>query len=159
MSTAEDFPCNVLSDGTGDFLIASRDITAGTLVIKEEGTILSNPTMHTVQIRDGVHVDLPGSIRLTNHSCGSSMNVRFDTFEDPPGGQLVALKDIKAGERLVFDYATTEWDMSSPFDCVCKTSDCRGRIVGFKHLTEDERKTLPENAISPFIRSLWQGSQ
>ena len=41
---------------------------------------------------------------------------------------------IKANEVLTFFYPSTEWDMRQPFDCLCKSSKCLGRIRGAKYL-------------------------
>ena len=41
---------------------------------------------------------------------------------------------LKEGDELTFFYPSTEWDMSQPFDCLCKTERCQGRITGAKDM-------------------------
>lgn len=41
---------------------------------------------------------------------------------------------LKAGDELTFFYPSTEWDMAQPFDCLCKSKGCRGRISGAKDM-------------------------
>ena len=57
-----------------------------------------------------------------NHSCDPNIC---------PDGQItfVALRDIKAGEELCYDYAmTTDYDYK--LKCVCGSKTCRGTITG-----------------------------
>ncbi len=70
---------------------------------------------------DDIGVEVPD---LINHSC------------DPNCGQLdsvtvVAMRDIAAGEQITFDYAmssTAPGLVVDPFDCLCGTKFCRGRV-------------------------------
>lgn len=49
---------------------------------------------------------------------------------------LVGPKGIKPGDELSFFYPSTEWHMAQPFDCLCGTPTCRGRIAGARDMTE-----------------------
>jgi hypothetical protein len=67
-----------------------------------------------------------------NHSCDPNLGIK-DSLK------LIALKDVKIGEEVAFDYAMTE---SSDFEikCLCGKSNCRRKITG-----EDwKRKDLQE---------------
>ncbi|HOG29462.1 MAG TPA: SET domain-containing protein-lysine N-methyltransferase, partial [Vicinamibacterales bacterium] len=61
-----------------------------------------------------------------NHSCNP--NTAFS------GLNLVALRDIRAGEELTVDYGTFYDGRMTPFDCACGSPSCRGRIVGGRGL-------------------------
>lgn len=67
-----------------------------------------------------------------NHSCDP--NTAFD------GLNVVALKDIQAGQELTLDYATFLDENMEPFECSCASSHCRGLIMGIpgNSLTERE---------------------
>ncbi len=65
-----------------------------------------------------------------NHSCEPNLG-----FFGQIG--LVALRDIKAGEELNFDYAMSDGGPYDEFECFCGSPICRGKITG-----EDWR--LPE---------------
>jgi hypothetical protein len=93
--------------------------------------IYSSPTYLTIQIGDDQHIELiPSWLQFTNHSCDP--NAFFDTTNK----QLVCIKPIRKGDEITFFYPSSEWDMDRPFGCHCKSSMCRGRISGAKHLTK-----------------------
>jgi hypothetical protein len=77
-----------------------------------------------------------------NHGCEPSALVHER--------QLVARRDIQPGEPVTFNYNTTEWDMSSPFQCRCGTTNCLKVIRGFKHLTPAQRAALP--TVAPHLK-------
>ena len=64
---------------------------------------------------------------------------------------LVAIREIAAGEKLTFNYLTTEWDMAEPFACQCGAPDCFKDIAGFRHLPLNRRISL-EPLLTPFLR-------
>jgi D-alanine-D-alanine ligase-like ATP-grasp enzyme len=66
-----------------------------------------------------------------NHSCDA--NTGF------AGLDIVALRDIGAGEELTLDYATLYDARMVPFDCRCGSPKCRGRITGSSGLFGDGR--------------------
>ncbi|KAF5565762.1 post-SET domain-containing protein [Fusarium napiforme] len=45
-------------------------------------------------------------------------------------------KGLKVGDELTFFYPSTEWHMAQPFDCLCGTPSCRGRISGARDMTQ-----------------------
>ena len=61
-----------------------------------------------------------------NHSCAP--NTGFT------GLDVVALRDIPAGEELTVDYGTFYDARMIPFDCTCGNAECRGRITGGRGL-------------------------
>ena len=112
---------------------------------------LSRPTMYTVQLGQGEHVVPAGGAEFSNHSCDPNLRVSFgdDGFEN---GDLVTLRPLKSGETLTWNYLTTEWDMSVPFDCQCGAANCLGQIAGFKYLAYEQRSEI-QHLCSPFIMS------
>lgn len=46
---------------------------------------------------------------------------------------------VEPGEPLTIDYNAMEIEMSNPFDCLCGTSGCAGRVAGFSRLPIDAR--------------------
>ena len=55
-----------------------------------------------------------------NHSCAPNTIYR--------GLDVVALRDIAAGEELTLDYADFCNDTAAAFDCRCDAATCRGRV-------------------------------
>ncbi|HET9430737.1 MAG TPA: SET domain-containing protein-lysine N-methyltransferase [Chitinophagaceae bacterium] len=96
------------------------------------GTISSEPTYLTVQVDIGKHITLqPEFLQYINHSC--EPNVFFDTSLM----KLLALREIRKGEEMVFFYPSTEWQMTQSFNCYCGSKNCLGDIRGAAYLTED----------------------
>ena len=58
-----------------------------------------------------------------NHSCDP--NIGFDRDYN-----FVAMKDIGAGEELLWDYAYDESNPNFKLLCQCGTKDCRGTVTG-----------------------------
>lgn len=58
-----------------------------------------------------------------NHSCDPNLG-----FFGQIG--LVALRDIKAGEEMMFDYAMSDGEPYDEFECHCGSSNCRKMVTG-----------------------------
>lgn len=97
------------------------------------GKILETPSYLTVQLGDNKHILLdPVYLQYINHSCDPNC------FFDSTHLEVIALRDISIQEELFFFYPSTEWDMSQPFVCNCKTSRCLGVIQGAMHLNNQQ---------------------
>ncbi|KUR73018.1 hypothetical protein AQZ52_07430 [Novosphingobium fuchskuhlense] len=93
---------------------------------------LATPNYLTVQTGPETHILLaPEHLQYINHSC--EPNVFFDTTRM----EIIALRDIAAGEECTFFYPSTEWTMDRAFDCLCGSSACLGRIAGADMLDAD----------------------
>ncbi len=129
-------------------VVALKPFAIGDEVMQIEGPVVAQPSRYSVQIGEHAHVDVsweadrdaPGrhSWLFLNHACDPSAVLR--------GRHLVARRAIAVGGDVTFDYATTEWDMATPFVCHCGSSQCRGRVLGYRHLTDEQRAALPEVA-------------
>ncbi len=127
-------------------MFAARDLPAGSVVFEGEGRAQRIVTRSYVErtwsaadrevfyryaypIGPDVFVlwdKEPTGWAPQNHSCDP--NTAF------AGLNLVAVRDIRAGEELTVDYATFYDRHMTPFDCTCGSASCRGRIVGGKGL-------------------------
>ncbi len=58
-----------------------------------------------------------------NHSCEPNLG-----FFGQIG--LVALRSIKAGEEITFDYAISDGESYDEFECACGSKNCRGKVTG-----------------------------
>jgi SET domain-containing protein len=58
-----------------------------------------------------------------NHSCDPNLG-----FFGQIG--LVALRDVEAGEELMFDYAMSDGGPYDEFECFCGSPNCRRKITG-----------------------------
>lgn len=76
----------------------------------------------TVPLRGGTVVGVdPGAL---NHSCDPSLAWAAD------GPDLVAFRDVRAGEELTVDYATASTDDDLLLRCHCETYRCRQLVTG-----------------------------
>ncbi|KAF1937791.1 hypothetical protein EJ02DRAFT_458429 [Clathrospora elynae] len=112
---------------------------------------ITNPTPATcayssVQASRDLHIELNCDLVYTNHSCKPSLIFDMEAWEVKVGGG-----GLKAGDELTFFYPSTEWDMAQPFECLCKTAECRGRILGAKDM---DRGVLREYWLNRHIEEM-----
>lgn len=82
-----------------------------------------------MQVDRDVHITLqPDYLQYMNHSCAPT--VFWNTSEMC----VEALQDIAVGAELTFFYPSTEWSMSSVFECDCGSACCLGTIAGASQL-------------------------
>ncbi len=132
---------------TSKTLVAIKAISKNEEILKFTGHIVESPTKYTLQISRNKHLESDNTSNdFLNHSCNPNTYICFE------GLNLRALRDISPGERLTFNYLTTEWDMANKFICSCKEKNCFGFIAGFKYLTTEQRKPLIP-ILSPYLKS------
>lgn len=114
-------------------LVAARSFKPGETITKFHArALLPQPNMYTLQVSDKEHCDLgPEILQFMNHSCNPNM------FVDTEAYNIEAVSDIQAGEDLTFFYPSTEWEMESPFQCMCGTACCLGSVQGAKFLPRE----------------------
>lgn len=100
------------------------------------------------QIGRRTYLDLDEICRTFNHSCDPSCGVRKRS-------ELFALRDIKKGEELTYDYsltiAPTEWEMK----CKCGTAKCRktlGDVLSVPKKRRDEYRKM--GALQRYMKKL-----
>lgn len=124
---------------------AAEALPAGAIIASwEENAVASEATKFTIQVGRDRHVDAD-AVRYLNHSCVPSV------FVDASTGDVVALRPLAAGEDLVFFYPSTEWEMTTPFDCACGHDGCIGKISGASVVSAD---VLRRYAVNEHIRAL-----
>ena len=113
--------------------IAEREVVAvkgGHIVSREQLREQVTPRLGPVEIQIGDDLFITpvtqgqrdGSMLYSNHSCNANLGMRGEiTF--------VALRDIRAGEELTHDWATTDDDDYS-VRCNCGSAQCRGTLTG-----------------------------
>ena len=116
-------------------VIAMEEIKKGQLLLSWGGAMVNEESLQkldktsikrSVQIDDDAYLapDIPDDPPdFINHSCSPNAGIRG--YAD-----LVALKDIKPGERICYDYAMTDTSSYDEFKCLCGHDECRGSITG-----------------------------
>ncbi|KAI2468280.1 hypothetical protein F4781DRAFT_398841 [Annulohypoxylon bovei var. microspora] len=93
-------------------------------------TSAPTPTYATVQCGRDQHLNLNSDLLYINHSCEPSL-----IFDTATQNIVAGPNGLRPGQELTFFYPSTEWHMAQPFDCICGTPSCRGRISGAKDMT------------------------
>ena len=99
-----------------------------------------------VQIGENLYMGPSGKLDdFINHSCNPNSGLRVDGRK----AVLIAIKLIKKGAEITWDYSTTmnedDWEM----DCACQSRKCRGRIRDFKYLPESIQRKYFELGVVP----------
>lgn len=108
-----------------------------------------------LQIDDELWIGPARSVdNYVNHSCRPNTGTRI--FESTV--MLIALRDIRVGDEITFDYSTTmdedHWEM----ECGCGARGCRGRVRDFKYLPAVlQQRYLELGIVMPFIARKFAG--
>lgn len=137
----------------GKGLFAKNDIDEGTILCKatgkelnfEETILLVEKESHTLQIDFHKYILCDAPFLYSNHSCNPNCGVN-QNFE------LFALKKIRAGEELFWDYSTSMLERHWTMPCACGEKNCRKIVNDFDFLPKDlQEKYLELNIVLPFI--------
>jgi hypothetical protein len=119
-------------DEYGSKLITKKAFAEGDLIYQLSGYHIKTwPTYQTIQISADKHIDHLDILAYLNHSCNPN------TIIDTENLSVLAIRAIGAGEELTFFYPSTEWEMTQPFICCCKSLGCLGFVAGAKFLPID----------------------
>src|SRR5690606_33754662 len=97
---------------------------AGAVLDRFTGEIGPEITQHSLQVAPGLHISATRFVGYLTHGCAPNCRLDMNRFE------LVALRDVEAGELLTIDYAATEDRLHLQFACQCGAADCRSWITG-----------------------------
>jgi hypothetical protein len=131
----KDFP-----EKGGKGLFATQDYKKDDLLIVFGGRAVTRETLNAISGELGHHaLQIGKNIFLlqhafedgeyVNHSCDPNMGVEGQVT-------LVAMRDIRSGEEVTFDYAMVDMSDADEFECHCGSGLCRHRVTG-----EDWRRT------------------
>jgi len=120
-------------------------IPKGAVVVEYTGTRMRHddaddlykdrPYTYLFGVGDGTHVvDGYGMSMYLNHSCAPNCETEED---DDERVWIRALRDIKPGEELVYDYFLYDGEGAAP--CHCGADACRGSMYSRKELRKRER--------------------
>jgi len=139
------------------------------MLIDEMYQIPLDMQRYTMQIEErfvlGPASPVPEDTDFFNHSCDPNSGFRGQVF-------LVAMRDIKAGEEITFDYGMTVSvsggsDMVFKMDCACGSPNCRRTITEqdwmlpglqvrykgyFSRYIQDKIEKLNENGFGGLIK-------
>lgn len=161
----------------GNGVFAARDIPAGTRIIDYGGRRITSEqadAMHPVNPDDPFHTFFfslsSGKIidggnrgtdaRWINHSCAPNC----ETQENTAGTRvhIMALRDIKAGEELFYDYGLImdgkiTKKLQKQYQCLCGNAECRSTMLalprkktkGTNNKAKNEKPDKPSSSKKP----------
>ena len=91
-------------------LFLERQVQEGEVIYTLDGPTLLTPTQTSIKISDFIHVEDKYG-QFINHNCHPSVRV-YDA-------EIIALRDLKAGEEITFNYLENEDELVAPFTCQC----------------------------------------
>lgn len=142
-----------LIEGKG--LFAERDFKQGEVLCLFQGQEISDEYAdalyqkgfdYILQVSKRTFLILKGQEKFINHSC--SPNGAFLN----KSAELVALRDIKKGEEITFDYSANE-GTEFEFLCQCQSPNCRKVIRPYPKLTSHQKKEI-SSLLTPHLRCL-----
>jgi len=97
---------------------------------------------YPLQIGKKLYLELDNPSVYFNHSCSPNSGVRNRSG-------LFALRDIKPGEEITYDYSTT---IDESFKCQCGSKKCRRVLVDFFGLPRLlQKRYVAQGAVPKFI--------
>ena len=115
------------------------------------GRAVSENDAHPNQVGIDEWVIEDGLGPMVNHSCEPNCGVRLS---DRGAYDYIALRAIAVDDEITWDYATRNYTINHfPSECLCATAGCRGRITGWKGLTE-EQKAAYAGFVAPYLCEL-----
>ena len=122
-------------------LFAAQDLAAGEKLIEYRGVrygkdehpdLGDDGVTKFLRFSDGTGIDGKGWAALANHGCDPNCELAEEEGHDPPRAWLYALRDVKHGEELVWDYrldVTSHSEAFSDWACACRSAQCRGTMA------------------------------
>ena len=122
-------------------LFAVRDLAAGERLIEYKGTryekgVLPNMEVDGVTkflgLSDGTGIDGTGWAALANHGCEPNCELREEDGGKKLRAWLYALRAVKRGEELIWDYRLeikSRKEAFSRWACACGAENCRGTMA------------------------------
>lgn len=142
----------------GKAVYADTDIRKGEFVCEFTGPVctmceyknMHDPlNNHYLQIDEDLFMGPSGNADdLINHSCNPNGGLVYRDGRI----EFIAIRDIRKGEELSFDYSTTMDEDCWEMDCLCGEENCRGKVRDFKHLPQElQEKYIALGVVMPYI--------
>lgn len=123
-----------LPEKGGKAMFANQDFQKGEVLVIFGGRAVTRETLNSISETLGRHALQIGKELFLlehafedgecfNHSCDPNLGVQGQIT-------LVAMRDIKQGEEVCFDYSMVDMSDADEFVCRCGSRLCRGRVTG-----------------------------
>ena len=147
----EKFRIQACDVGLGVF--ASRDLMPGEIILAIEGPVIDFAETKrrgprecmAIQIGPDRYIDTQPPGVFVNHSCEPNAGIRENQF-------LVALRKIRPGQEIRYDYSTTMEEHSFTMQCLCGAPMCREWVRDFSTLPRARREHyIAQGIVMDFI--------
>jgi uncharacterized protein len=139
----------------GRGLFAREKVRAGEMLVVWGGEVVSGEALRAMaedrlrlalQVEDDLYLltTNEGAADWVNHSCDPNAGLDGQIV-------LVALRDIRAGEEVTFDYATSDASPYDEFECGCASRRCRGHVTGSDWRLPELQQRY-EGHFSPYVQ-------
>ena len=137
----------------GKGIFATKNYKKGDFVVKLTGKKIKwkynektdrNHCANWTGIGNDLWIDPDFPLSRINHSCNPNLGIKGKIM-------FYALRNIKAGEELTFDYSTSEKEIDWIMQCKCGSKKCRGKMTSIQ--------LLPKNVFDnylPYIPTYFQ---
>ena len=138
-------------------VFAQQNFERGDLVMRAKALYTTDQQdKYTIQIDWNAHVYMDLPARFANHCCEHpTVGIQVNSLG---AYDFVALDKISAGQEIVWDYETTEFEIKD-FPCCCGSPTCREHLKGFRH---HEKLVLEANGrqyVAPYLLQQRQYNQ
>jgi hypothetical protein len=146
-------PLRIAKSPHGLGLFAAVDVPAGAPILAFTGETIGLEEVlasgidesYPLQIGPQTYLDLDSRSRVVNHSCRPNAGLRSDRI-------LVALRDIRRDEEVLYDYSTTMAERRWTMQCRCGESSCRRTVGDFRDLPRSlQQHYLQLGVVQSFI--------
>ena len=145
------------SKTAGKGVFANRDFKKGEVIFRYTGKLMTNVQMmrepqsvrpHSAQISETLWIGPAHDVEdFVNHSCNPNAGQKIHGKT----ASLIAIKYIKSGEEITYDYSTAIAD-NETMKCACGNKKCRKTIASFGTLTKAlQKKYIQLGVVPPFI--------
>jgi hypothetical protein len=125
--------------GLGVF--ASRDIARGEIILSIGGQVIDFAETKrrgprecmALQIGHDIYIDTRPPGVFVNHSCDPNAGISEDKY-------LEAIRGIRKGQEIRYDYSTTMDEQSFTMRCLCRADECRNVVGDFSTLPRQVRE-------------------
>lgn len=119
-----------------------------------------NDTHHyCLHLDGGLVIDghrMGGDGRFVNHSCQPNCEMQKWSVNGQFRMALFALRDIKAGEELAYDYNFSLFNPAEGQECKCESVNCRG-VIGGKSQRVRQQQSVSSTASNTSVSSAGSG--
>lgn len=123
-----------ISGSTGRSIVAAETLPAGEVLAVWGGTNYASRAFSelpesvrqiSVQVEENLFLvpEVEGPAEWINHSCAPNAGMMGQIA-------LTAMRDIRAGEEICYDYAMSDGSPYDEFECRCGAAQCRRHVTG-----------------------------